>query len=467
MSVADRRRAWKGTIMKKRQAVDMLHGPLQKKLILFALPIAASSMFQQLFNAADTAVVGRFADADALAAVGTNGEIVALLVSLSLGLAVGANVLLARFIGSDSKEKISGAVHTAMALALIMGIAGALAGQFLARPLLLLIHTPDSVLHLAQVYLKIYFAGYPALLVYDFGAAILRAKGDSRRPFVILMISGGINVILNLVFVMKCEMGVRGVALATDIATFCSAVFVVTLLLRETGEFRLCFRKLRIRWSYVKRLWQIGIPAAMQGAVFCFANIFIQAAVNSFGKTVIAGSAIAMNYEYFGYYMVTAFGQAATTFVSQNYGAGQLERCRRILKKCLLDSIVFAGIILMPLVVWRTQISGVFSGDAAVVEQASLRVMCILLFQIICGFYEIPAGYLRGIGYSTIPAVITMTGTCLLRILWVAAVFPRFRSLPVLYYVFPVSWVITILMMWTAYGVICHCNNRTSPDSIS
>ncbi len=437
--------------MKHREtAMDMLHGPLAGKLIRFALPIALSSMLQQLFNAADTAVVGRFADANALAAVGTNGEIVALLVSLSLGLSVGANVLLAKLIGGERREEIGAAVHGALGIALLLGLMGAVLGQWLARPLLRLIHTPEGILDQAVVYLRIYLMGYPALMLYDFGAGILRARGDSRRPFYILTASGGLNVLLNLMLVIGCKMGVAGVAIATDISSYFAAAMVLWLLCREQGTFRVTLRSITCRSGYIPEMLQIGVPAALQGAVFCFANIFVQAAVNQFGEIATAGSAIAMNFEYFGYYMITAFGQAATTFVSQNHAAGNQNRCRKILWLCLLGSVVFSGVITAPLTVFRTGAAGVFSQDAAVIWQACVRIILILLFEPICGFYEVPAGYLRGMGCSSLPAVLTILGTCCLRILWTETVFRQIGTLQSLFAVFPISWVVTALLMWGA-----------------
>lgn len=437
-----------------KKSIDMLHGALWKKIIAFAMPIAASSMFQQFFNMADTAVVGRFADANALAAVGTNGEIVGLLVSMSLGLAMGANVLLARFIGANKKEKISEALHSSIMLALIIGVVIAVIGVFISQPVLEAIHTPDTVLPLAVMYLKIYFAGYPALLLYDFGSSILRAKGDSRRPFIILMLSGVINVIFNLFFVIVCRLGVAGVAIATDISTIWSAVCVLGILTKEEEEFRLHLRKIRIHKQHVLDMLKIGVPAALQLAVFCFANIFVQAAVNGFGAVVTAGSAIAMNFEYFGYYVITAFGQTATTFTSQNYAAGNKKRCHKILLECLIYSILFSSAVIVPLTVFRSGASGLFSSDAAVIEQSCVRIMLILILEPMCGLYEVPAGYLRGRGYSSVPAVITIIGTCMLRIVWIETVFRYMNTLSSLYVVFPVSWVVTSVLMWVAYFVI-------------
>ena len=469
----------------KKKSIDMLHGALTSNLIFFALPIALSSMLQQLFNAADTSVVGHFANADALAAVGTNGEIVALLVTLSAGLATGANVLIAKYIGENRTEHISGALHTALRFALFSGICGALLGQFIARPLLAAIQTPTDILDSAILYLRIYFIGYPFLMLYDFGSAILRAKGDSRRPFLALTLSGIVNVGLNLFFVIVCHLGVSGVAIATDIATALSAGLVLFWLHKETDEFHLSLNAFlsapnaiavsvsnttiafdsdnttlsqpnihtesRQAQKYLLPILTTGIPAAIQGAVFCFANIFVQASVNSFGTIATAGSTIAMNFEYFGYYMITAFGQAATTFTSQNFAADNRSRCRQILTRCLALSVLFSALITVPLTIWRFEFSALFSSDQSVIEAAALRIMLILLFEPICSFYETPAGSLRGCGHSTLPAVLTVLGTCVLRIVWIFTVFANVHTLERLFVVFPISWVVTILLVWVGF----------------
>ena len=442
--------------MNSSRSVDMLHGPLTGKLILFALPIAASSMLQQLFNAADTAVVGRFANAGALTAVGTNTEIVALLVSLSSGLAVGVNVLVARQIGSGNRQATAATLRTALAFALAFGVAGAVLGQFISRPLLVLIRTPESVLDSAVCYLRLYFLGLPALLLYDFGAAILRAKGDSRRPFLLLAASGVLNVIFNLLFVIVFQLDVAGVALATDLSTVFSAGAVLWLLTQEEEPFRLHLRGPLPSAALLLSLLQIGIPAALQGAVFCLANIFVQSAVNRFGADVTAGSAIAANFEYFGYYMITAFGQTATTFTSQNHAAGNTARCRLVLRRCLAAAVLCSAVVTVPLTVFRVQAAGFFSGEPAVVQAACLRICLILLFEPVCGLYEVPAGYLRGLGFSALPAALMVLGICCVRVAWVALVFPQVQTLACLYCVFPLSWVITTLLLWA--GLFRHRN---------
>ena len=439
---------------KTKKSVDMLHGPLVKKIIAFALPIALSGMLQQLFNAADTSVVGHFADANALAAVGTNGEIVALLVALSSGLSVGANVKIAQCIGEQKDDEIPAVLHTALLFSFLFGIAGTLLGQFLARPLLTIINTPKSVLTPAVTYLRIYFLGYPFLMLYDFGSAILRAKGDSRRPFAALTFSGVINVLLNLFFVIGLRLNVAGVAIATALSTAVSALLVLWWLFKEQDVFRFTLRSLCLHPEHVRSILIIGIPSAIQGAVFCFANIFVQASVNSFGAIATAGSTIAMNFEYFGYYMITAFGQAATTFTSQNFAARQTDRCKKVLKISLGSAVIFSALITVPLTVFRAESSSIFSSDPAVIQAACTRILLILSFEPICCLYEIPSGVLRGTGHSTLPAVLTVIGTCCLRIVWIFTVFRIHHTPEVLFIVFPISWVVTILLVFIGFLII-------------
>lgn len=437
--------------MMKTQDMDMLHGPLVGKLLRFTLPIALSSAVQQLFNAADTSVVGHFGDANALAAVGTNGEIVALIVTLSSGLAIGANILAANKIGKQQSPDLPAAAQTAMVLAVLVGVLGLGVGQIAAGPLLRLIRTPEAIFSAALRYLRLYLLGYPFLLMYDFGAALLRARGDSRYPFAALAASGVFNVLLNLIFVAVFRMGVAGVAIATDVSTALSALLVL-LRLRRDSVYQLRFRRPEVR--YIGAILKQGIPSALQGAVFCFANIFVQASVNTFGPEAIAGSTIAMNFEYFTYYVITAFGQTATTFVGQNHAAGNLRRCRKILWLCLGLSLGCSLVLIESIVLFRRPLSGLFSGDPAVVEMACTRILCILAFEPICCLYEIPAGVLRGAGHPALPAASTMVGTCLFRIAWISTVFRIDRSLPMLYHAFPLSWCATILLVTLSFFIL-------------
>ena len=430
----------------KSSDMDMLHGPLAGKLLLFTLPVALSSIVQQLFNAADTAVVGRFASADALAAVGTNTEIIALIVTVSSGLSIGANVLIAGQIGRGDTRQIPAAARTAVLLAALVGILGMLLGQAACAPLLRLIRTPEGIFSAAERYLRIYLLGYPFLLLYDFGSAVLRARGDSRSPFRALVLSGAVNVALNLVFVIALRLGVAGVALATGLSNLLSALLVLRRLIRG-GQLPLGRGAPRCSPQFALAILKTGVPAAVQGAVFCFANIFVQASVNRFGETAIAGSTIAMNFEYFTYYIITAFGQAATTFTSQNHAAGQHDRCRRILRLGLLLSALCSSVPIFAIAAFRAPLAGLFTQDAAVVEAAGVRILCILLFEPVCNLYEIPAGVLRGSGHALWPAAATMLGTCAFRIAWICTAFRAAPTLPTLYHVFPLSWAATILLV--------------------
>ena len=443
----------------KTSEMDILHGPLSGKLLLFTLPIALSSMVQQLFNAADTAVVGYFGSEGALAAVGTNTEIIALIVTLSSGLSIGANILIANRIGQNEIDELPAAVQTAMLLAALIGMAGLLLGQAAAVPLLELIQTPNSIFEEAALYLRFYMLGYLFLLLYDFGAAVLRARGDSRAPLLALMLSGAANVGLNLFFVVVLHMGVAGVAIATDISTALSALLVLRRL-KKDELFRLTFREPQFSTKIAGNILKTGVPSAVQGAVFCFANIFVQASVNRFGETAIAGSTIAMNFEYFTYYIITAFSQTATTFTSQNYAAGQRDRCWHVLWLCLGLSTVCSAVPIFTIVRFRGAFSALFTQEAAVIESAAVRILCILLFEPLCNLYEIPAGVLRSSGHVLYPAVSTMLGTCAFRIIWICMLFRAHPTLPMLYHAFPLSWAATILLVNLGSSLILRFRSR-------
>lgn len=440
---------------------DMLNGPLGLKILLFTIPIALSSIVQQLFNAADTSIVGRFSDSNALAAVGTNAEIVALIVTVSSGLSAGVNIIIANRIGKGSTESIPKVVQASVVLAVIIGFIGLFAGLGISGMLLHLIKTPEQIFASAESYLKIYFLGYPFLLLYDFGSAVLRAGGDSRYPFAALLLSGTLNIILNLIFVIFFRMGVVGVAAATDISNAVSA-FLVLNRLRKDSVFRLSLGKIKISGSHIAEILKIGVPSAAAGAVFCFANIFVQASVNKFGAVAIAGSTVAINFEYFYYYIITAFGQTAATFTGQNYAAGNINRCKRIFKICLLFSLLFSFSAVALTVVFRNTVSGLFSKELPVIESAGVRIMCILLFEPVCCFYEIPSGILRGTGHAVLPAIDAMAGTCAFRIIYIFTVFRMHPSLETLYYVFPLSWILTIALVWISFFALRPFANKNN-----
>lgn len=435
-----------------KKEVDMLNGSLWSKIILFALPIVTTSIVQQLFNSADTAIIGRFGKEGALAAVGTNGEIVAMLVSLSSGLSVGANVLISRFIGAGRKDKIRKAVTTATITAVIFGIALSVIGYIAAPSLLHLINTPQDILDNAVTYLRTYCLSIPFLMIYDFSSAIFRSRGDSKRPLIALIFSGVINVLLNLLFVIVFRMNIIGVALATVISTALSAVIVVYWLFCENGEFKLTLHG--YDKSCFSQIIRIGIPAALQGAVFCFANIFVQASVNTFGSYAVAGSAIAVTFEYFAYYAITSLGQAATTFISQNYAARKYDRCKKTLYICLLLSVISCAVITVPLTIFCHQASELFTSVPQEIEMSCTRIMLILIFEPICSFYEITASAMRGFGYSTLPAIETIIGICAFRIVWIFTVFRRIGTLQSLYVVFPITWVVTSFIVIISYIIL-------------
>ncbi len=476
------------------QNTDMLHGPLTKKLLFFTLPIALSSMLQQLFNAADTAVVGLFTNANALAAVGTNTEIIALIVTVSSGLSIGSNVLIAKLIGKGKTKEIPTAIKASLLLSVLIGLAGLALGQIAAAPLLNLIRTPAIIRQDALLYLRIYMLGYPFLLLYDFGSAVLRAEGDSHYPFHALVISGLVNVGLNLFFVIVCHMGVMGVAAATDLSGILSALLVLQRLVAQNPSLRIraVFHGIRTERIFRRKIstldpaWQtsaalaqrfyapeialeilkVGLPSALQGAVFCFANIFVQASVNSFGETAISGSTIAMNFEYLTYYIITAFGQTATTFTGQNHAAGQKKRCGKIFRLCLALSTICSCVPIFIIVFYRNFFAGLFTPNDAVIESASLRILCILLFEPLCNLYEIPAGVLRGSGHALYPALSTMIGTCAFRILWICTVFRLHPTLSMLYHAFPLSWCVTIILVNCGFFLITFLNGQDHANTM-
>lgn len=338
--------------MAKSNEIDMLHGPLLMKILVFSLPLAASSVLQQLFNSIDVAVVGHFASSQALAAVGSNGPVISLLINLFLGVSMGANVIISNHIGQNDEEGIQSAVSTAFTTAIVSGLILMCLGVAAAKPILTIMGTPDDVLPLAATYLRIYFLGIPFFLIFNFGAAILRSMGDTKRPLYILVIAGIINTLLNLFFVIALKMSVAGVAVATGIANMVSALLIIRLLCKEKAPFKLHLNKIGVAWSELRRMLIIGIPAGLQGMVFSFSNVLLQTAINGYGSDAIAGSAAALNFEYYCYFVISAFNGAAISFIGQNYGAGNKDRVRRIYWICLTLSVVCCG-ALNELFVWQ------------------------------------------------------------------------------------------------------------------
>lgn len=432
----------------------MLHGKLLPKLLLFALPLAASSILQQLFNAVDVAVVGQFASSPEQAAVGCNGPVINLLINLFVGISVGTNVAIANYIGQQHKERIKAAVHTSMVTAIISGFLVLLLGLLIAEPILGWMDTPGEVMGYAVTYLRIYFLGMPFIMVYNFGAAILRSMGDTKRPLYCLVLSGVINAGLNMFFVIVFHLGAAGVAIATVISNVVSAGMVWYFLSHEAEPIHLSFRDLRISTPELLRILQIGIPAGIQGMVFSIANVFVQTGLNGLGTNAVAGSAVALNYEYFTYFIIAAFNQATVTFTSQNYGAKQYDRCKRVFELCMLVGTLALGAASVVFVLGRGFFAAIFTPDAEVAKYAELRMLHILTFQFVCSTYEIGGAALRGIGYSMTPALITIFGTCVVRIWWIYTVFPRFPTFETLMDIYPITWVLTGIAVLAAYFIL-------------
>lgn len=431
--------------------IDMLSGSLFRKIMLFAMPLIASGVLQQSFNAIDIAIIGRFSTHQALAAVGSNGPVINILINLFIGVSIGANVVISNYIGRKNNEGIRKSISTVSGIALISGIFLLFLGFFMARPILELMNTPADVIELATKYLKIYFLGMPFMMIYNFGAAIMRSMGDTKRPFYSLVIAGIANTLLNLLLVIKFGMDVEGVAIATVVANFINAAFIVYWLRRESEPFTLIVSKMRINYGEMRKMLQIGIPAGLQGMVFSVANTFIQSAINNYGSDAIAGSSAALNYEVYCYFIMTAFCQAAVAFISQNYGAGLYDRCRSIFRLCMLMSIVCCGAANIIIAFNAEFFIGIFSTNPEVIAYGTTRIHCILLLQFLASSYEISGSALRGLGYSMTPTILTIFGTCVLRLIWIYTVCSDNNNFEMLLYIYPITWIITGSAVYIAY----------------
>lgn len=443
--------------MKKYQ-MDMCSGSIFRKMLLFALPLMCSSILQLLFNAADIVVVGRFAGDNALAAVGSTSSLINLLTNLFVGLSIGTNVLTAQYFGAKKEQELKETVHTSMLLSVYSGIILTVIGVIAATQILQWMQAPAEVLELAVLYLRIYFLGMTATMVYNFGSAILRAVGDTKRPLYYLLSAGIVNVILNLIFVIIFEMGVAGVALATVISQIISAALVVRCLMQETSGIQLILTELRIYRDKFLRIVRIGLPAGFQGMVFSLSNVVIQSAINSFGAVVVAGNSAASNIEGFVYMAMNAFYQAAISFTSQNYGAKQLKRINKILIAGELY-VVATGLLLGNLVViFGENLLGIYSTTPEVLEAGMIRLTIIGTTYALCGIMDVLVGVLRGIGYAVMPMVVSLIGACGLRLLWIATIFqiPEFHTPQVIYVSYPITWIVTfsvhfICFLWARH----------------
>jgi len=431
----------------------MCSGAILPKLMQFTLPLMFSSILQLLFNAADIIVVGRFAGDNSLAAVGSNTSLINLLVNLFIGLSVGANILAARFYGAHEKEGLRQTVHTAMLVSVVSGVFLAVVGALGAGTILTWMKSPEEVRGLATIYLRIYFLGMPATMLYNFGAALLRATGDTQRPLYYLSFAGVVNVALNLLLVIRFQMDVAGVAIATVISQIISAVLVVRCMMRTSGAVHLELRELKIYRARLKQILQVGIPAGFQGILFSLANVFIQSSVNSFGEIVVAGNAAAANIETFIYATMNSIYQATISFTSQNYGAGRYERIRPIMLRAL-GCVIVIGLVLGNLsVLAGPQLLGIYSDSGAVIEAGMKRMAVLCTTYCLCGMMEVMVGVLRGLGYSVMPMIVSLVGACGLRLVWIATLFqiPALHSMTTLYWSYPVSWGITFAVHFLCY----------------
>lgn len=440
----------------KKYEIDMCNGSIMKKMIMFAFPLMCSSMLQLLFNAADIIVVGNYAGHNSLAAVGSTTSVINLLTNLFVGLSVGATVLVSHFYGAKQKEDLKTTVHTVVALSIASGLIMSVIGMVCTKQILIWMQTPAEVLDLAVTYLRIYFAGMLATMVYNFGAAILRAVGDTKRPLYYLALAGVINVLLNLLFVIKLDMDVAGVALATVISQCISALLVIRCLIKDKGDIHLDLRCLKIHKATFFKILQIGLPAGFQGMLFSLANVVIQSSVNTFGDIVVAGSAAASNIEGFVYMAMNAFHQAAISFTSQNVGAGKHERINKILFTAQFYVILVGLVMGLTVVHFGEPLLGLYNDNPEVIAAGMIRLRYIVSLYFLCGMMDVMVGSLRGLGYAVMPMIVSLVGACLLRIVWLAVFFPmeQFHSIEMIYITYPVSWTITFLAHVLCFTIV-------------
>ena len=441
---------------KKKYEMDMCNGPIISKMLIFAIPLMCSSILQLLFNAADIVVVGKFAGDNSLGAVGSTTALINLLVNLFMGLYVGANVLAARDYGGNRKDELSKTVHTSMMLSIISGIILTFVGVLFSRQILILMKSPDEILPLASLYLKIYFIGMPASMAYNFGSAILRSVGDTKRPLYFLFAAGIVNIILNLIFVIVFNMDVAGVALATIISQYISAFLVIRCLMRESEGLKLHISKLKIHKDKLMPILRVGIPAGFQGVIFSLSNVVIQSSVNIFGNIIVSGNSAAQNIEGFIYVGMNAFYQAAISFTSQNMGAGKKERVRKIAISAQI-LVILTGLILGLTALFSGRwLLRIYTNNPEVIEAGMKRMIVITTTYFLCGMMDVMVGIMRGLGDSIIPMIVSLVGACGLRLIWIATVFqiPQYHNVTTVYVAYPISWAITFTIHVITYIII-------------
>ena len=422
--------------------IDMCNGPILSKMLRFSIPLMCSSVLQLLFNAADIVVVGRWAGDNSLAAVGSNTALIGLLTNLFVGLAVGANTLAAKYYGARDRDALHRVVHTSILLSIISGLVLTVVGVFGARTILIWMQTPENVLDLATLYLRIYFLGMTATMVYNFGAALLRAEGDTQRPLYFLSLAGVVNIVLNLFFVIVCKLDV---AIATVISQCISASLVLRCMVKDTGPLHLDLKKMRLHPQAMRQILRIGLPAGFQGILFSLSNVVIQSSVNTFGEVIMAGNSAAANIEQFVYVSMNAMYQATISFTSQNYGAGNYHRIRKIMIRAQ-GCVLVVGLVLgnAATLAGRVLLS-IYTTSPPVIEAGLVRMGIVCTTYALCGMMDVMVGGLRGIGYSIMPMLVSLVGACGLRLLWIATIFqlPQFHTIQTIYWSYPISWAIT------------------------
>ena len=434
--------------------MDMTEGPLTTKIIKFTIPVMLTGILQLLFNTADVIVVGRFTGKTALAAVGSTGSLINLLVSLFMGLSIGTNVLVARYQGAKDDKAVSETVHTSIALGIVGGLILLIIGVVATRPLLEMMATPEDVIDQSTLYMRILFFGMPLNLILNFGAAILRAIGDTKRPLYYLTIAGVINLFLNIFLVTVFSLGVAGVAIATVISEGVSCGLILLCLKHETGAIRLYFNRIKINPSKCVDIMKIGLPAGLQGCIFSISNVLIQSSVNSFGSTVMAGNTAASNIEGFVYVSMNSLHQTCISFTSQNFGAGKFKRIKKVLINCLIIVAITGLVLGNSAYFFGKFLISAYNNEAEVISYGLIRLSIISTMYFLCGLMDVMVGAMRGIGYSILPMIVSLVGACGLRIVWIYTVFVKFRTLDILFISYPVTWTITFLSHLVCYYIV-------------
>ncbi len=440
----------------------MCNGPLLGKIVVFYLPLMLSGVLQLLFNAADIIVAGQFAGDEALAAVGSTSSLINLLVNIFIGLSVGTNVLVARYFGAGQKKELSDMVHTSVLTALVSGVFLIFVGFFIARPALTLMGVPEDVIGMSILYIRIYFAGMPVMMAYNFGSAILRAVGDTKRPLYYLLTAGVLNVVLNLIFVIVFQMSVAGVALATVISQGLSAYLVLRCLMKTESDYQLVLSKLHINWDKLLKMIAIGIPAGLQGSLFSISNVLIQSSVNSFGKIVMAGNTAASNIEGFVYTSMNALYQTSISFTGQNYGAKKFDRIGKILVICQV-LVIGVGLILgNGAYLFGGTLLKLYTDNPEAISYGVRRLSVICTTYCLCGMMDVIVGSIRGMGYGIMPMLVSLTGACLFRVIWIFTVFQSIHTLECLYMSYPISWALTFSVHLVCFLVVFQIQKKKS-----